>query len=421
MEITVPYGSETVELRLPPDSDVEFLRPHSTTPLADVDESLSAALAKPVGVPPLDTWLSSNSSVVVLIADITRAKGTEKLLPLVVRHLRNLGVEAEAITVLVARGAHRKLTKEERVFLKSGGLAGTRVEEHNCDNSSDLSALLLTRRGTPVRTNKALRDVDCIVLLSPVSFHYFAGYGGGRKLVLPGSSDRPAIVANHKLSLLDTDPVRLHPSCRAGNLDENPVHEDMCETLGALDGVFGVNFFSDHAGDIVFINAGEPIRAHAEACETYKSVYLRRVEEPFSVMVLSAGGFPYDINLVQAHKAIRHAAGAMKPGGTILYMAKCEEGIGSASFEAALKMEKSKFLKVAHKQYDLNNTTAVSLHELSERFEIGLVSDVNVDFLLSCGVKNCINRESFIARALEKQATNRLAVITHGGTLLAQV
>jgi nickel-dependent lactate racemase len=420
MNITIPYGTETADLRLPSDVDVEFLRAESTPPAANAEDALTAALAKPVGAPAPAATLTPSSSVVVLVADITRAKGTEKLLPLLVRYLTNAGVEAGAITVLVARGAHRKLTKAEKDFLKSSGMGGVRIEEHDCDNAAALSALLLTRRGTPVRTNKALRDVDCIILLSPISFHYFAGYGGGRKLVLPGSADRASIVANHRLSLVDSDPVTLHPACRAGNLEGNPVHEDMCETLSALDGVFGINFFADAKGDVLFVNAGEPIRAHAEACENYKRVYLRRVDDPFGVMVLSAGGFPYDINLVQAHKAIRHTAGAMKDGGSILYFAQCEEGVGSESLQKALRMDRGKFLKTAQKQYDLNNTTAVSLHELGERFDIGVVSTVSVDVLLACGMKPCLNAEGFISRALDKQVTNRVGVITHGSTLLPQ-
>jgi len=296
--------------------------------------------------------------------------------------------------------------------------AGVRVQEHDCDDSSKLSALLLTQRGTPVRTNVALKDVDVTILLSPVSFHYFAGFGGGRKLVLPGSTDRASIVSNHRLSLVDGDPVRLHDKCRSGNLKGNPIHEDMCETLEALDGVFGINFFGNTSGEPVFVNAGEPIRAHAEACEAYRRVYECPVDKPYDVVVLSAGGFPYDINLLQSHKAMRSVSGAVSNGGTILYYAKCEEGIGSATLEAALKMKKKDFLRIAWKEYALNNTTAISLHDLTDRFEIGMVSAMNVDVLLSCGIKSCVNTAAFLAEALEEHGTNRLAVINHGTVIL---
>ena len=421
MEITIPYGAEEVPLRLPPDIDADFLGPAETTALSDIEGTLLAALNKPIGLPPLADSLSPDSSVVILISDITRAKGSEKLLPLVIGYLTDAGVDRGAINILVARGTHRKLTKEEKGFLRTTVPAGVRVREHDCDDSSNLSALLLTQRGTPVRTNVALRDVDVTILLSPVSFHYFAGFGGGRKLVLPGSTDRASIIANHRMSLVDGDPVRLHDKCRAGNLDGNPIHEDMRETLEALDGVFGINFFGNTSGEPMFINAGEPIRAHSEACEAYRRVYERPVDQPYDVVVLSAGGFPYDINLLQSHKAMRSVSGAVSDGGTILYYAKCEEGIGSATLEAALKMKKKDFLKVAWKEYALNNTTAVSLHDLTDRFEIGMVSAMNVDVLLSCGIKSCVNTEAFLAEALEKHGTNRLAVVNHGTVILPRI
>ena len=192
----------------------------------------------------------------------------------------------------------------------------------------------------------------------------------------------------------------------------------MCETLSALHGVFGINFFNNTVGEISFVNAGDPIRAHGEACDAYRDAYLFRVSDPYPVMVLSAGGYPYDINLLQAHKAMRHAARGVEPGGTILYIAKCEEGVGSQTLDKALKMDRKKFEKVAVKEYALNYTTAVSLRDLTDTFEIGMVSSMNVDVLLSLGIKSCVNTESFLAQALEKHQTNRLAVVANGSSLL---
>ena len=421
MEITMPYGTEEVALRLPPDIDVDFIGPGETTAIVDIEDALLAALSKPLGLPPLADTLLPDSSVVILISDITRAKGSEKLLPLIIGYIADAGVDHRAITVLVARGTHRKLTKEEKEILRTAVPPGVSIREHDCDDSAALSALLLTQRGTPVRTNLALKDVDATILLAPVSFHYFAGFGGGRKLVLPGCTDRASIVANHRLSLVDGDPVRLHDKCRAGNLQGNPIHEDMCETLEALDGVFGINFFGNTSGEPVFVNAGDPIRAHVEACEEYRRVYERPIEDTYDVVILSAGGFPYDINLLQSHKAMRTMAGAVSDGGTILYYAKCEEGVGSETLEAALRMKKKAFLKTAWKDYALNNTTAISLHDLTDRFEIGMVSAVNVDVLLRCGIKSCVNTEAFLAEALEKHGTNRLAVVNHGTVTLPRI
>ncbi|UCG52410.1 MAG: nickel-dependent lactate racemase [Candidatus Latescibacterota bacterium] len=421
MEIKTPYGKGEKVLRIPPEVSVEFLKPHETTPMADLQAVFAQACRKPIGVPPLDELVGGGGNVVILVSDLTRSKGAEAVLPLCIEYLRELGVPPVSIQVIVARGTHRKLTKSEKAFFKKGAVAGIAVEEHDCDDPAKLSALLLTQRGTPVRVNIGLKDAGLIIILAPVSFHYFAGFGGGRKLVLPGCADRHAILANHRMSLMETKPVALHPQCRPGVLDGNPVHEDMCEAVEALQHVFGINFFTDESGRLSFLNAGDPIRSHLEACEAYEGVYRCTLERRHDVLVLSTGGYPYDINFLQSHKALRNSAGALNEGGTVLFYAECVEGIGSASLEAALSLKKKDFLKSAYEKYDLNNQTAVSLHELTEKYEIGMVSTMNVDLLLSWGIKPCVNAETFLAEALEKHNADRVGVNLNGYTLLPQL
>jgi nickel-dependent lactate racemase len=421
IDIKLPYGTEDVTLHLPPESAVQFLRPRTLPPIGDEEAALREVLSEPVAADALDTVVADASNVVVLVADITRGRGSRRLLPHLINYIRDAATSSVQIKVLIARGAHRAMTKQEREFFRS--LSGVSVVEHNADQPDKLSALLLTTQGTPVRTNAVLKDADTIVLFAPVSYHYFAGFGGGRKLVLPGCADRAAILANHRLSLVDGKPVTLHPACRPGNIEGNPVHDDMCETLEALSGrgLFAVNFFCNAGGDYVFLNAGDPFRSHVEACHAYDAAHRCALDRPYDVMVLSAGGDPYDLNFLQAHKALRHASGAMREGGTILFFAKCEEGIGSSSLEAALRMKKSEFLKTAYKKYALNNQTAVSLHDLTEKFDVGMVSAMNVDVMLASGIKHCVNAETFLAEAMERHGTDRLVVVTHGASVLPKV
>ena len=418
MEIRLPYGRGERTLRVPGGVHVDFLTTRDLPPLEDLPERFVSACANPVGGPTLEELARSAANAVILVSDLTRSRGAEVVLPLCIAHLERLGLKPPSIKILIARGTHRKLTRAERTLFRKGPFAGTLLEEHDCDHPERLSALLLTRRGTPVRVNIALKDAGLVIVLAPVSFHYFAGFGGGRKLVLPGCADRHAILANHRLSLVDGKRVRLHPSCRPGVLDGNPVHEDMCETVAALKHVFAVNFFADKTGNIVFLNAGDLLRSHLEACETYKETHECRISEPYDVVILSAGGHPYDINFLQSHKPLRHAAPAVREGGAVLFYAECEEGVGSEAFEKALKRNKDEFVKRAHKQYDLNNHTVISLYDLSERYEIAAVSALNVDLLLSCGIKPCVNAESFLADALERRRANRIAVAEEGHGLL---
>jgi nickel-dependent lactate racemase len=343
------------------------------------------------------------------------------VLPLLTGYLEELGLTRSRIRILVARGTHRKLTRDEKRYFKRDDLQGIVVEEHDCDNASSMSALVLTQRGTPVRVNKLLRDSAVVILVSPVSFHYFAGFGGGRKLVLPGSADRGAILANHRLSLLDANPVRMHPRCLPGNLGENPVSEDMGEALAALKNVYGINFFGDKQGKTVYVNSGDPVLAHETACEVYADVHRLPVDKLYDVAIVGCGGYPYDINLLQAHKAIKHGAAAVNPGGTILFFAQCREGVGSESFSAALATPGDKFFEKAWEQYELNNQTGISFKGLAGRFNIEMVTDLPDDVLENAGVNRCASTEACLAAALERHGADRIAVIPHGSQTLPYV
>ena len=417
MQIDVPYGKARKSIAVPTDGLVDVLTPRPSSVIDDVEAAVVAALRSPVDSPALDEIAGESSRVVILVSDLTRSGGTEALLPICVQYLKDLGVQAGNTTVLISRGAHRKLTKAERQVFKSGELAGVTVKEHDCDDTAELSALLLTSRQTPVRVNRALKDADLVLILSPISFHYFAGFGGGRKLVLPGCADRHSIIANHRLSLADTKPVQLQAACRAGVLDGNPVHEDMCEAMLAIRGVFAVNFFCDANGDFLSVNAGEPVESHRQACHDYRDVHRVKIEELYDVIVLSAGGHPYDMNLLQSHKALRHAGGALKEGGKILFMAECPEGVGSDSLATSLATPKEKFLDTAFEKYDLNNQAAVSLHDLTSKYEIAMVSAMNVDTLLACNIKSCVNTEVFLTEAIGKTG-GRVAAIPNGRSVL---
>ena len=408
-------------MRVPQQDEIDVVTPPETAAIDDVGARLSAVCSSPVGSEPLSTHVGGHSSVLILMADLTRSKASESLLPLVVTHLKEIGAHPSNISVLVARGTHRKLSKEERQSFRRPELTGIAVHEHDSDDADSMGALLLTTRGTPVRVNNAVREADVVILLSSISFHYFAGFGGGRKLVLPGCSDRAAIMANHRLSLVDAHPVTLHPNCQPALLEGNPVHEDMLEPIEALEGLFAINFFSNADGEVAYLNAGDVVQSHAEACSAYRDVYRVPVAQPYDVLIVGTGGYPYDLNLLQSHKALRHGSYAVKPGGTILFFAECEEGIGSPSLEAAMAKSREEFLDSAYEDYGLNNQTAVSLLSLTERFEVGMVSSVNVDTLLACGIRSVVNPESFLADALERSGANRVAVLEQGNTVLPYV
>ncbi len=425
MKVDLAYGDDQISVLLPPDQTVDFFVPREIAGYEDLSLALEKALTSPIESDPLadlvDRQVAADQNILLVVSDLTRSGGTKEVLPLLTGYLEAQGIPRSRLRILVARGTHRKLTKDEKRYFKKDQMQGIQVEEHDCDDAASMSALVLTQRGTPVRVNRQLREAGLVILVSPVSFHYFAGFGGGRKLVLPGSSDRTAILANHRLSLLDSNPVRMHPHCLPGNLEENPVSEDMGEALAALKNVFGINFFGDKQGKTVYINSGNPVLAHEEACDVYTGVYRLPVEQLYDVALVSSGGYPYDINLLQAHKAIKHGAVAVKPGGTILFFAQCRERVGSDSFSKALATSGDKFFEKAWEQYDLNNQTGISFKGLAGRYNIEMITDLPDDAIKNAGVKKCLNAEASLASALERHSTNRIAVLPYGSQTLPYV
>jgi nickel-dependent lactate racemase len=418
MKIDIPYGADVSTLMAPSGVGVEHVSPRAGDPVEDTASALEAACREPVDSSPLAGRVGAGKKVLVVISDLTRSPATRELLPLVVDGLLEHGVAREDVRVLVARGTHRSLSKDEKAFLRAGTLKGLAVAEHDCDDGARLCALVLTRHGTPVRVNRWVREADLVVLLSPISFHYFAGFGGGRKLLLPGCADRASILANHRLSLCDTHPVKLHPSCRPGNIDGNPVHDDMVEATRALGHLFAVNFFTDVEGRLVFVNAGDPVASHEAACERYAECYAVAVPGRASVVVAGTGGWPHDINLLQAHKSLYHATGAAAAGGSILLFARCEEGVGSQSLSEAMSAARDVFFDRAYEDYALNNQTGVSLLGLTERFRVAMVTELEDEVLASAGISRCANPEAWVAEALERQKADRMIVIRHAGQTL---
>jgi len=419
MRIDLRYGNGEESLLLPADADVEYVEPRQLPPLDDPGAALGSALKSPVGSEPLPARLSARHKVLIVVSDPTRG-GTDTMLPVLVESLERMGIDSGSMSVLVARGTHRGMTREERKFLRAGALQGITINEHDCDNRESLSALLLTRRRTPVRVNRALRDADVVILLSQISFHYFAGFGGGRKLILPGCADRASIMANHRLSLTEERPARLHPSCRPGQLDENPVSEDMAEAIATLTNLFAVNFFCGADGTPVFINAGDPAASHAAACAAYAESHRVSLERSVPVLVLGAGGSPHDVNLLQAHKSLYHGC-EVADGGTVLFYARCDEGIGSESLARALDTERAAFLDRAREDYDLNNQTAVSLLGLTARCRVGMVTELDPSVVEKAGMQPVGNPEAFLADALEQRGTHRVTVMRYGARTLPYI
>src|SRR6266446_8322318 len=326
-EIQLGYGRGTQTFNF---DDARFqvleTNPAVEKPLSDVE--IGAAFSNTIESPPIDDLFSAGDSVLIVVSDATRATGSAQIINLLVRRLIQSGVAPPDIAIIFATGIHRRVTDEERVELLTPFIAQrVRTLHHDAYDAASLVSLGVTDRGTPVEINRALKDFSHIVITGAIGFHYFAGFTGGRKSICPGLASAGTIEATHMLAF-DFERGGRRAGVAAGKLDGNAVHEE-CERVAALiNPAFIINAIVNEQGHPQSVFAGDWRVAHRQACESYLAGHSKRIDEKREVVVVSCGGSPYDINMIQAHKALDMAAQACLNGGAIILLAECGDGLG---------------------------------------------------------------------------------------------
>lgn len=341
------------------------------------DAEVGASIDDPLDSQPLEDIISPGESVLIVVSDATRATGSAQVVNLLVRRLIALGVAPYDLRIIFATGIHRPVTREEKAELLTPFIVQrVRTLVHDADAAAQHVPFGETERGTPVELNRALFEHSHVILTGSVGFHYFAGFTGGRKSVCPGLASRRTIEATH-LQALDFERGGRRAGVGTGRLDGNAVHEE-CERIAAEAAPsFLINTVTGAHGRIVRVYTGDWRSAHRLACAEYADSHTVKIEERRSVVVASAGGAPFDLNLVQAHKALEMASYACTEGGHIVLVAKCADGLGRADFLKWFDAPDSRALETRLREaYEVNGQTAWSLLTKAERFRVQLVSNL---------------------------------------------
>ena len=341
------------------------------------DAEVGALIDDPVDSQPLEEIISPGESVLVVVSDATRATGSAQVVNLLARRLVQLGVSPRDLRVIFATGIHRAVTPEEKSELLTPFVTQRiRTLDHDARDPSQHVALGETERGTPVELNRALFDHSHVILTGAVSFHYFAGFTGGRKSVCPGLASARAVEATH-LQALDFEKGGRRAGVGPGRLDGNAVHEE-CERVAAeVAPSFIVNTVVDARGRITRLYAGDWRAAHRLACAEYADSHTVKIDARRRAVVVAAGGAPHDLNLIQAHKALEMASYACAEGGHIVLVAECADGLGRPDFLKWFDARDSRELEGRLREaYEVNGQTAWSLLTKAERFRVHLVSNL---------------------------------------------
>ena len=373
-EIKLGYGHESISL-IYDAARFRLLESEARDEEPLTDALIGEALDAPLGSPPLEEIISAGETVLIVVSDATRATGSAQVINLLVRRLIELGTAPGDINIIFATGIHRAVTAEEkRELLTPFIVQRIKTLNHDAYETASMIQLGQTVRGTPVEINRALKEHDHIILTGAVGFHYFAGFTGGRKSICPGLASSATIEATHMLAL-DFERGGRRAGVGTGLLEGNAVHEE-CERIADMVAPsFLINTVTDERGRATRVYAGDWRAAHKRACEEYAEEHSVRIEEKRAVVISSCGGFPWDINLIQAHKSLDMAANACVEGGDIILLAECVEGFGRADFLKWFDVENSRGLEARLREYyEVNGQTAWSLLVKAEKFRVHLVS-----------------------------------------------
>lgn len=375
MRMEFGYGRGTQAVEIPDQNLMAVLTANEMEHERRGADAVDYALEHPIGAPRLSEVAKKGQKVAVITSDISRPLPSYDVLPSVIRELNEAGIPDEDITVVFALGSHRHHTEEEK-----RRLAGDEVFERVKCVDSDPEDCIHTgtsSNGTPFDFSRCVVEADLRVALGNIEFHYFAGYSGGVKALMPGVSTPAAIQCNHSLMVSEN-------AC-AGKLEGNPVRQDLEEALKFCPIHYIVNAVLDEHKHIVYAVAGDVIEAHRAGCRYLDQMYRKPIPERADIVIVSQGGAPKDANLYQTQKALDNAKHAVKKGGTMIVIGACNEGLGSAKFEEWLTGAETAHSMVERigRDFQLGGHKAAAIAMVLENAQIDLVSEMEDDFVRS--------------------------------------
>lgn len=416
-DFVLKYGTSSMSCHLPGATLLQMNEVATPRPAAQL---VKAALNNPIGTPPLKDIVKAGEEVVIVTSDITRYSASEVYLPLLVAELHGCGIAIEQISIVIALGIHRRQTAEEHRKILGSLYGRVAVYDHDCDDPAELIDLGMTAGGIPVQINRRVMTADRVIVTGTIGFHYFAGFGGGRKGLVPGVASRQTCMASHFAVFNPPEVGGKHPSAVTGILHGNPVHHNLLQAAQRVNPDFILNTVLGPDKEIVAVFCGELEQAHLAGCELVRSLYSVPLAAAADLAIISCGGEPKDINFIQAQKALDYGCRAVKEGGTIIFLAACRDGFGYPTFFDWFRYQDlAEFEAALRADYQINGQTAHAVLARARRFRILLISEFSRAQTSTMGMEKSPDLQTALELVLPGLPTDFSAVIIpDGGTIL---
>jgi nickel-dependent lactate racemase len=407
LSVIFKYGTDKIRFALPDQAEIlQVNEPETRITASEFSSRIRGILER------LDPDLTT---VAVVLSDKTRLCGYPEFLPVLLNTLKSFGAPWDGITVFIAYGTHRRQTREESLSGYGDSYKKLRFVHHDCLDNNIFVNCGKTSRATPVLIRRDILEADFLITFGAISHHYFAGYGGGRKLIFPGLGQRDAIYHNHGL-FLDQERHMLSPLCQSGVLDGNPLAEDLAEYETFLPADLAIHGILDSMGNVCDLLPGVGTGHFRRACAQHGKNCEMVCTREYNLVIASCGGYPKDINFIQSHKAIDNAAKFVSDGGRLIVLAECFDGVGSKTFLPWFDMgDWGRAFNKLSENYEGNGGTALSMMSKLQRVEVLMVTKLSDSVCRTMGVEK-ISMDR--AKMHVKQSDGSLAAIPNADLLI---
>lgn len=372
------YGHAYKHFSLEEERVLGELKTKNIALLPNLKAAVLDALYHPIASAPINELVHPGMKIAFICNDSTRVANTHDFMPILVEEMNNLGIKDEDMYIVFALGTHRCMSHEEMVEQVGENIAA-RLKMYNsdCHIQEDFRYFGETSYGTSVWLNKHICDADLVILTGTVVYHFFSGFGGGRKAVLPGVAAMETVRKNHSLMM--------STNAQLGKLHGNPVYDDQMEGVSLFakkHKMFLFHTILNAQHEFLKIFAGDWNKAHLEACKFVEQVYGVPVDEPADIVIASCGGYPKDINIYQLQKTMDNAWCAVKDGGVVIIIGECEEGSGSTALEKTLEENPSPdaIKEQLEKNFVIGAHKAFAITRLMKKAKFILVSALDKKF-----------------------------------------
>jgi len=413
MKVDIPFGKKSIRINIPDKNILDIISEGSASLILDEGKTITGALENPIKSRRLREIASGKKSACIIASDITRPCPSYKFLPLLAGELRKGGIENKDILVVLGLGIHRSHTDSEKRKLV-GDYVYNNIETIDSDTSKS-KLIGYTSRGTPVEVFKRVLEYDLLIVTGNIEYHYFAGFSGGAKAVMPGICTRNSIQSNHSM-MLDNRSA-------AGRFLDNPVREDI-EEAGKLAGIdFIFNVIINDEKKIIAAVAGQNNDAYLEGIKKYESIYGSEVECAADIVITSQGGYPKDMNLYQSHKALENVKEITAEKGTIILVASCCEGFGDDTFEQWMTgcNDYNYLSKKIEKKFVLGGHKAVAISKILTKNEVFLYSDFSREETEKIGFKKIKDIQKYLNDMISQNSEIKVTIVPTGRFIRSKI